>query len=58
MRTIKDLTHSYSDEGTVSKMIKLNDLRFQKDNLWYKIMCKHKPYANDMMEIKKEILNG
>ena len=58
MRTIKNLTHSYSDEGTTSKMIHLRDLRFMKDDLIPKIMCKYKPYANDMMDIKKEILNG
>ena len=52
-RTINDLNHSYADEGMTSKMIHLDRAFSLKDTA--KIFFKHKPYANDIGEVKREI---
>lgn len=57
MRTITDLNHGYSNEGTTSKMIKLIDARQAKKKESFQVMSKHKPYANDIGDIREQLKN-
>ena len=54
MRTINDLTHDYGDEGMTSKMIHHAN---KTETDWMKIMRYHKPYQNDIGEIKEKLAN-
>ena len=54
-RKMTDLHRATHEEGVISSMV-ANNLRMPETD-YLKIMKRHKPYQNDIYQIKKELEN-